>query len=152
MYFSVLLLALHSMLLFCRYVVSNSLRGLRAHQAPLDFSFPEKNRSRFPFASPGDVPNTGIEPVSPTFADGFFTTEPPGKPFHSIPSCRWVPKLPSYNADLTSSLWSSDFLEVNPNCLDATNLSFFFFFFPCKSYLLTSLFPWFLALNISGFS
>ena len=32
--------------------------------------------------SPGtwDLPGSGIEPVSPTLAGGFFTTEPPGKP------------------------------------------------------------------------
>ena len=32
--------------------------------------------------SPGDLPNPGIEPkslMSPALADGFFTTEPPGK-------------------------------------------------------------------------
>ena len=26
------------------------------------------------------LPGAGIEPVSPAFADGFFTTKPPGKP------------------------------------------------------------------------
>ena len=33
--------------------------------------------------SPGDLPNPGIQPVSPVapaLADGFFTTETPGKP------------------------------------------------------------------------
>ena len=36
-----------------------------------------------PFPTPGDVPDTGIEPisiVSPALAGRFFTTEPPGKP------------------------------------------------------------------------
>ena len=35
-------------------------------------------------SSPGDLPNTGIKPMtpaSPALAGGFFTTEPPGKPF-----------------------------------------------------------------------
>ena len=27
-----------------------------------------------------DLPRSGIEPMSPTWADGFFITEPPGKP------------------------------------------------------------------------
>ena len=36
--------------------------------------------SGLPFPTPGDLPNTGIEPVSPALAGGFFTTEPPGKP------------------------------------------------------------------------
>ena len=38
---------------------------------------------RLPFPSPGDLPNLGIEPASPALAGGFFTTEPPGKPFQS---------------------------------------------------------------------
>ena len=28
-----------------------------------------------------DLPGSGIEPVSPTLAGGFFTTESPGKPY-----------------------------------------------------------------------
>ena len=32
-----------------------------------------------PFPPPGDLPNQGIEPGSPTLAGGFFITEPPGK-------------------------------------------------------------------------
>ena len=37
--------------------------------------------SRLPFPSPDDIPDPGVEPTSPAFAGGFFTTEPPGKPF-----------------------------------------------------------------------
>ena len=40
-----------------------------------------------PFPPPGDLPDPGIEPeslVSPSLAGGFFTTEPPGKPFSSM--------------------------------------------------------------------
>ena len=33
-----------------------------------------------PFPSSGDLPDSGIEPVFPALAGGFFTTEPPGKP------------------------------------------------------------------------
>ena len=36
--------------------------------------------SRLPFLSPGDLSDPGIDPVSAALADGFFTTEPPGKP------------------------------------------------------------------------
>ena len=32
------------------------------------------------FPPPGDLPNPGIEPVSPARSGGFFTTESPGKP------------------------------------------------------------------------
>ena len=34
-----------------------------------------------PFLIPGDLPDPGIECASPALAGGFFTTEPPGKPF-----------------------------------------------------------------------
>jgi len=37
--------------------------------------------SGLPFPSPGDLPESGIEPVSPALAGGFFTTELPGKSF-----------------------------------------------------------------------
>ena len=33
-----------------------------------------------PLPSPGDLPDPGIEPMSPTLAGGFFTNEPPVKP------------------------------------------------------------------------
>ena len=36
--------------------------------------------SRLPFPSPGDLPNSVIEPTSPALAGRFFITEPPGKP------------------------------------------------------------------------
>ena len=32
-----------------------------------------------PFPSPGDLPDPGMEPMSPVLVDGFFTAEPPGK-------------------------------------------------------------------------
>ena len=35
--------------------------------------------SGLPFPSPGDLPNSGIKPMSPALAGGFFTAEPPGK-------------------------------------------------------------------------
>ena len=34
--------------------------------------------SGLPFPSPGDLPNTGIEPPSPALAGEFFTAEPLG--------------------------------------------------------------------------
>ena len=35
--------------------------------------------SGLPFSPSWDIPDLGIEPVSPALAGGFFTTEPPGK-------------------------------------------------------------------------
>ena len=52
-----------------------------ARQAPLSWDFPRQEyRSGLPFPSPGGLPDPGMEPTSPALADGFFTTEPPGKP------------------------------------------------------------------------
>ena len=50
-------------------------------QAPLFMGFSRQEYgSGLPCPSPGDLPDTGIEPLSPALAGGFFTTEPPGKP------------------------------------------------------------------------
>ena len=37
-----------------------------------------------PWNFPGKDTDLGIGPVSPALADGFFTTEPPGKPFFTL--------------------------------------------------------------------
>ena len=42
--------------------------------------FRQGYRSGLPFPSPGDLPDPGIEFVSPALAGRFFTAEPPGKP------------------------------------------------------------------------
>ena len=39
------------------------------------------------FPSPGDLPDPGIEPVSPALAGRFFTAEPLGKPLIGTDSC-----------------------------------------------------------------
>ena len=50
-----------------------------AHQALLSLEFSRQEYwSGSPFPSPGDLPNPGIEPVSPELAGGFFTTLLPG--------------------------------------------------------------------------
>ena len=54
-----------------------------ACQAPLSMGFPRQEYcSGFPFPSPGDLPDPGIELmslVSHALAGGFFSTTPPGK-------------------------------------------------------------------------
>ena len=56
-----------------------------AHQALLSMGFPKQEYwSELPFPLPGDLPNPGIEPVSPALAGAFFTTEPPGKPMYIL--------------------------------------------------------------------
>ena len=53
------------------------------HQAPLLMEFSKQEYwSGLPFPTPGDLPNPGIEPMSPALAGRFFTTTPPGKPQH----------------------------------------------------------------------
>ena len=56
-----------------------------ARQAPLSMGFPKQEYwSGLSFLSPGDLPNPGIEPVSPALAGRLFTSEPPGKPLKII--------------------------------------------------------------------
>ena len=51
-----------------------------AHQAPLSMGFSRQEHwSGLSFPSPGDLPNPGIELLSPALAGGFFSTAPPGK-------------------------------------------------------------------------
>ena len=46
--------------------------------APLSMGCPRQEYwNALPFPSPGDLPDPGIEPESPTLAGGFFITEPP---------------------------------------------------------------------------
>ena len=56
-----------------------------ANQAPLSMGFSRQEYwSGLSFPSPGDLSDPRIKhlfPVAPTLVGGFFTTEPPGKPF-----------------------------------------------------------------------
>ena len=52
-----------------------------AHQAPPSMGFSRQECwSRLPFPSPGDLPDPGIEPGSPTLQADALQSEPPGKP------------------------------------------------------------------------
>jgi len=56
-----------------------------ARQVPLSMGFfRQEYWSGLPFPFPGDLPDSGIEPASPTLAGGFFTTAPPGSPEHNL--------------------------------------------------------------------
>ena len=56
-----------------------------ACQMPLSMGFSRQEYwSGLSFPLPGDLPDPGIKPtslMSPALAGGFFTTEPPGKPW-----------------------------------------------------------------------
>ena len=60
-----------------------------AYQAPLSMGFSRQEYwSGLPFPSPGDLPNSGIEPKSPTLEADTLTSEPPGKPCaRTVSSC-----------------------------------------------------------------
>ena len=65
----------------CHSVITNSATPWTvAHQGPLSVGFPRQEYwCGLPFPSPGDLPNPGIEPVSPAWEGGFFTAELPEK-------------------------------------------------------------------------
>ena len=51
-----------------------------AHQAPLSKEFSrQEDWSGLPFLSPGDLPNSGIEPRSPALQADALPSEPPAK-------------------------------------------------------------------------
>ena len=53
-----------------------------SHQAPPSMGFSRQEYwSGLPFPSPGDLPDPGIEPRSPTLQADAVTSEPPGKPY-----------------------------------------------------------------------
>ena len=52
-----------------------------AHEAPLSMEFSwQEYRRGLPFPSPGDLPDPGIKPGSPTLQAGSLPFEPSGKP------------------------------------------------------------------------
>ena len=54
-------------------------------QAPLSMEFSRQEYwSRLPFPSPGDLPDPGIEPGSPSLQADSLLSEPPGKPINII--------------------------------------------------------------------
>ena len=54
--------------------------GTAAYQAPLSLGFSRQEYwCGLPFPSPGDLPDPGIEPGSPTLEADALTSEPPGK-------------------------------------------------------------------------
>ena len=70
-----------------------SLSGVRffvtpwtvAHQAPLSMVFSRQEYwSGLPFPSPGDLPNPGIKPRSPTLQADSLPFQLPGKPSYTV--------------------------------------------------------------------
>ena len=56
-----------------------------AYQSPRSMEFSRQEYwSGLPFSSPGDLPDPGIEPGSPTLQADALPSEPLGKPNHSL--------------------------------------------------------------------
>ena len=59
------------------------------HQAPLPMeSSRQEYLSGLPFSFPGDLPDSGIEPGSPTLQADSLLSEPPGKSSYLFPQIR----------------------------------------------------------------
>ena len=87
-----------------------------AHQAPPSMGFSRQEYwSGLPFPSPGDFPNPGIEPRSPTFPADTITSEPPGKPRTVLqeelktPLYHSIINLPSFLITNTFSDYKTDY-------------------------------------------
>ena len=56
-----------------------------AHQVPLSMGFSRQEYwSGLPFPSPGDLPDSGIEPGSSASQVDALPSEPPGKPYRTL--------------------------------------------------------------------
>ena len=96
-----------------------------AHQAPLSVGFSRQECwSGLPFPSPEDLPDPGIEPMSSALAGGFFTSDPPAKPWTWITQpesilfpvyfqrvAQMVKNLPAVQETQVQSLGQEDPLE-----------------------------------------
>ena len=57
-------------------------------KAPLSIGFSRQGYwNELPFLPPGDIPDPGIEPMSPALGGGFSTSESPGKPERFSTNC-----------------------------------------------------------------
>ena len=72
-------------ILSCSVVSDSATLWTVGHQAPLSMGFfRQEYWSGLPCPPPGDLPDPGMEPASPSLVDGFFTTEPSGNPISSV--------------------------------------------------------------------
>ena len=93
------------------------------HQAPWSMGFSRQEYwSGLPFPPPGDLPNPGIEPVSPALVGRFFTPEPPGKTHTSslTHTCTHTHAHTHYQIWLRADVllpWRQTILKVSPELL-----------------------------------
>ena len=91
-----------------------------AYQAPPSMGFSRQEYwSGLPFPSPGDLPDPGIKPGSPSFQADALTSEPPGKP--QGPAISHIPRLPGVAQGLQVSedtlIVSTDIPWITGHCL-----------------------------------
>ena len=72
------------------YQVLVAQLGLTFCQDPLSMEFSRQDYwSGLPFPLPGDLPDPGIKPRSPTLQSDSLLSEPPGKPQTPRQKCLW---------------------------------------------------------------
>ena len=90
-----------------------------AHQAPLSMGFSRQEYwSGWPRPPPGDPPDPGIEPTSPTLWADFLPSEPPGKPNYQGSPGGGLLVFKQPQSSLSSSLTYTPFHDLpgkNPN-------------------------------------
>ena len=81
--------------------------GTVAHEAPPSMGFPRQEYwSGYPFPSPGDLPDPGIEPGSPTLQADSLPSEPPGISQRYTHAPSLPPPAPSHSSRLSEHrLW-----------------------------------------------
>ena len=89
-----------------------------AHQAPPSMGFSRQEYwSGLPFPSPGDLPDPGIEPRSPSLQADALTSEPPGKPQFLSEDSAPPPKKIHF--------WAHLYFWLNSTCEDVALSSIF---------------------------
>ena len=91
-----------------------------AHKGPLSMEFSRQEYwSGLPFPSPGDLPDSGIKPMSPALAGGFFT---PGNPIYvysyiciCLHICVCMSSILTYKP-ICSIFWSSSSRLASGRC------------------------------------
>ena len=71
--------------------------------------------SGLPFPSPGDLPNPGIEPWSPTLQADALTSEPPAKSYKYMRSCQITQHQSSYSYSAFEANWKDEKTQWVPH-------------------------------------